>query len=266
MVFYGKSDIEAADRYVTAERYNILRTVPHSPTTSLAMGAIGGEKQTRYSRILWGKFSIMWAWMGDSYTPCLRDHWYSPPEGQRMPIIPRALGCKNNILAWLSQFRLIISWSIQISRHSLSALIHSPEMAWLAWSRAENGNQYCHSPSPSLGLENDSTDFHSLPWWKSFSALLNKTCWFSALINEILQPRAYKLNGFSPVRTNTLNLKMNCKSARDCLEHCISSLKFESEESAEGNLALKASEDMKVLLDYVAKLGLQNTPASINKA
>ena len=129
--------------------------------------------------------------MGDSYTPCSRDHWYSPPEGQRMPIIPRALGCKNNILAWLSQFRLIISWSIQISRHSLSALIQSPGMAWLAWSRAENGNQYCHSPS--LGLENDSTDFHSLPWWKSFSALLNK-------ITEILQPRLNKLNWRSHVR------------------------------------------------------------------
>ena len=30
--------------------------------------------------------------------------------------------------------------------------------------RAENGNQYCHSPAQ--GMENDSTDFHSLPCFR----------------------------------------------------------------------------------------------------
>ena len=44
----------------------------------------------------------------------------------------------------------------------------------------------------------------------------------------------------------------------------MSCLKFESEKSAEGDLALRASEDMKYLLDYMAKLGQQNA-SSLSK-
>jgi len=48
-------------------------------------------------------------------------------------------------------------------------------------------------------------------------------------------------------------------AGRDCLELCLSCLKFESEQSAEGNLAATASEDLKLLLEYMSRVKQLNT-------
>ena len=40
-----------------------------------------------------------------------------------------------------------------------------------------------------LEMENDKPEFYSLSWWKSFLGLLNKTCWFSAWIIEIIRDK-----------------------------------------------------------------------------
>ena len=60
-------------------------------------------------------------------------------------------------------------------------------------------------------------------------------------------------------------LKNIFKAGRDCLELCLSCLKFESEQSAEGNLATTASEDLKLLLEYMSRVKQLNTSLPRNE-